>query len=221
MRSPEKPLEEKSKSVRAFITGLCLPVFALIPGMVQSVEPAGWYIFHSANAGTIDSTGWTDAHSEDGKFSIRMPGLYSDKTVWSRPTRETPATTGESIVARSPDGVSLLAARMQYNGPTVAREIFRKHQAEPLSMTHSSRRALRVSGFEAVDDTRLDAGIVVMERRILVGRELLLVVVAGPASARTEAIASTALGSLRIEDSGPLVIGAPPAGALPVPSEPK
>src|SRR5882762_5775245 len=123
----------------------------MISGIAQSMEPAGWYIFHSVNAGTIDGTGWTNAHSEEGKFSIRMPGLYSDKTVWSRPTREAPTTSGESIVARSPDGVSILAVRMQYNGPTVASEFFQKRQAEPISKTDSSRQNMRVSGFEAVD----------------------------------------------------------------------
>jgi len=109
---------------------------------------------------------------------------------------------------------------MQYNGPTVASEFFQKRQAEPISKTDSSRQNMRVSGFEAVDDIRHDlkAGVVVIERRILVGSELFLLVAVGPVNARTEDIASTAFGSLRIEDSSPLVIGTPPAAALPVPA---
>jgi hypothetical protein len=152
-----------------------------------------------------------------------MPGLYSDKTVWSTSTREAPATSGESIVARSPDGVTISATRIQYNAPTAARTVFQEHQAEPIANTNASRQSLRVLGFEAVDDIRHDskAGVVVIERRILAGSELLLLAVVGPPGAQTEEIISTAFGSLQIEDSGALVIGTPPAAALPIPSNSK
>ncbi|SKC92933.1 hypothetical protein SAMN05446935_10328 [Burkholderia sp. YR290] len=209
--------------VKAFTRKSLIVFLAIIAGVAQSAVPTGWYIFRAVNAGTIDGSGWTNAHSEDGKFSIRTPGLYSDRTVWSTPTGEAPVISAESIMARSPDGVTISAARIQYNAPTVARTLFDKHEIEPIANTDSSRHNLRLLGFEAVDDIRHDskAGVVVIERRILDGSELFLLVAVGPSNAQTEDTALTAFGSLQIEDSSPLVVGIPPAAALPIPSNSK
>ncbi|WP_429467248.1 hypothetical protein [Paraburkholderia sp. WSM4175] len=202
------------------LTRKSLIVFiAMIAGVAQSAVP-GWYIFRAANAGIIDASGWTNAHSEDGKFSIRMPGLYSDKTVWSTPTYDAPVTSAESIVARSPSGLTIVASRIQYSEPTAARKLFDKHQAEPVANKDSSRQRLRVLGLDAVDDIRHDskAGVAVIERRILDGSELFLLVAVGPWNAQTDDAVSIAFGSLQIEDSSPLVVGTRPATAMPIPS---
>jgi hypothetical protein len=132
-------------------------------------------------------------------------------------------TSAESIVARSQNGVTISATRIQYDASTAARTLFDKHQAEPIANTDSSRQSLRVLGFEAVDDIRHDskAGVVVIERRILEGSELFLLVAVGPLNAQTEDTVSDAFGSLQIEDSSPPVVGIPPAAALPIPSSSK
>lgn len=98
--------------------------------------------------------------------------------------------------------------------------LFEKHQVEPLANAESFRHSVRVLDFEAVDDIRYDSksGVVVIERRILDGSELFLLVAIGSSNAQTEDTVSTAFESLKIEDSSPVVVGLPPAAALPIPS---
>jgi hypothetical protein len=150
-----------------------------------------------------------------------MPGLYSDKTVWGKATRMSPATSGEVVVGQTQDGVIIFAGRFQYVGPAVANDIFQRHKTEPFPTADSTRQVLKVLGFEAIDDRRHQTGILVMDRRILVGHDLLLLVAVGPTSSRTEDIISTSFDSLRVQDPNPLLIADPPPEAFPATAESK
>ena len=74
---------------------------------------------HRSGAGQLDSTGWTDAKSTEGKFSVRLPGPFDDFTVKnSDETLQAGQFFAIGIV--TPEGVSLSVTRASYENPDAA-----------------------------------------------------------------------------------------------------
>src|SRR5262245_36464072 len=77
-------LEGGIELILRILFGLVVLFFSCL---AHAQNPAG-KVMHRSGAGQLDSTGWTDATSTEGKFSVRLPGPFDDFTV--RNSDETP-----------------------------------------------------------------------------------------------------------------------------------
>lgn len=94
--------------------------------IAHAQNPAG-KVMHRSGAGQLDSTGWTDAKSTEGKFSVRLPGPFDDFTV--KNSDET-LQAGQffAIGTVTSEGVSFSVTRASYDNPDAAQHYFRNWQ---------------------------------------------------------------------------------------------
>jgi hypothetical protein len=142
---------------------------------------------HRSGAGQLDSTGWTDAKSTEGKFSVRLPGPFDDFTV-KNSDEDLQAGQFFVIGTATPEGVRLLVTRASYDHPESAEHFFRNWQTGgALRGKQEDHRVTKYRGFDAVEIAGSDDSSIVYARAILVKRNLLLQTIESPVSQRAAA----------------------------------
>ena len=158
-------------------------------------------VMHRSGAGQLDSTGWTDAKSTEGKFSVRLPGPFDDFTV--KNSDET-LQAGQffAIGTITPEGVRLSVTRASYDNPDAAEHYFRNWQTGgALRGKQEDRRVIKYRGFDAVEISASDDSSIIYARTILVKQNLLLQIIESPLSQRitAEQLKATFFQSLSFE----------------------
>jgi hypothetical protein len=150
----------------------------------QSAAPK---VTHRLRAGQLDSTGWTDARSTEGKFSVRLPGLFDDFTV--RMSDNSPEAGQFFLVETlTPEGVKLAVIRASYSNPDAAEHYFKNWQTgSALRGKEEDRRVTKYRGFNAVETSVSDESSAAYARAILLNQDLLLQIIESPLSQRTVA----------------------------------
>ena len=165
------------------LLGLVILSFSCI---AHAQNPAG-KVTHRSGAGQLDATGWTDARSTEGKFSVRLPGLFDDFTVKNS---DESLQAGQFFVIETvtPQGVRLSVTRASYGNPDAAEHYFRNWQAgAALRGKQEDRRVTKYGGFDAVEISVSDDSSVIYARTILVKQNLFLQTIEAPLSQRTTA----------------------------------
>jgi hypothetical protein len=165
------------------LLGLVILSFSCV---AHAQNPAG-KVMHRSGAGQLDSAGWTDAKSSEGKFSVRLPGLFDDFTVKnSDETLEAGQFFAVSTV--TPEGLRLSVTRASYDNPDAAEHYFRNWQTGgALLGKQEDRRVTKYRGFDAVEISGSDDSRIIYARTILVKQNLLLQTIESPLSQRTAA----------------------------------
>jgi hypothetical protein len=156
---------------------------------------------HRSGAGQLDSTGWTDAKSTEGRFSVRLPVPFDDFTV--KNSDEGPQAGQFFVIgAATPEGVRLSVTRASYDNPDSAEHYFRNWQTgAALRGKQEDHRVTKYQGFDAVEISASDDSSIVYARTILVKRNLLLQTMESPLSQRAavEQLKATFFQSLSFE----------------------
>ena len=154
--------------------------------LAHAQNPAG-KVMHRSDAGQLDSTGWTDAKSTGGRFSVRLPVPFDDFTV--KNSDEGPQAGQFFVIgAATPDGVRLSVTRASYDNPDAAAHYFRNWQTGGvLRGKQEDHRVTKYRGFDAIEISASDDSSIIYARTILVRQNLLLQTIESPLSQRTVA----------------------------------
>ena len=183
MARPGPPGAKKFKLILRVILGLIILRFSCI-AYAQNPAPK---VRHRSNAGQLDSTGWTDARSTEGKFSVRLPGLFDDFTVTNS---DNSLEAGQFFVVETltAEGVRLAVIRASYNNPNAADRYFKNWQTgSALRGKEENRRLTKYRGFDAVEIAVSDESGAAYARAIFLKQDLLLQIIESPLSQRTVA----------------------------------
>jgi hypothetical protein len=171
------------KLILRIILGLVILSFSCL---ANAQNPTGT-VMHRSGAGQFDSTGWTDAKSTEGKFSVRLPVPFDDFTVKNS---DEGLQAGQFFVigATTPEGVRFSVTRASYDNPVSAEHYFRNWQTGGvLRGKQEDHRVTKYRGFDAVEISASDDFSIVYARTILVKRNLLLQTIESPLSQRAAA----------------------------------
>ena len=182
MRRPPRHLKG-IKLILRILLGLVVLSFS----SVANVQNQAGTVMHRSGAGQVDSTGWTDAKSTEGKFSVRLPAPFDDFTVKNS---DEALQAGRFFVigAITSEGVRLSVTRASYDNPDSAEHYFRNWQTgEVLRGKQEDRRVTKYRGFDAIEISASDDSSIIYARTILVKQNLLLQSIESPLSQRTAA----------------------------------
>ena len=182
MRRPLRHLKG-IKLILRILLGLVVLSFS----SVANAQNQAGTVMHRSGAGQVDSTGWTDAKSTEGKFSVRLPAPFDDFTVKNS---DEALQAGRFFVigAITSEGVRLSATRASYDNPDSAEHYFRNWQRGGLLRGKQEyHRVTKYQSFDAVEICASDDSSIVYARTILVKRNLLLQTVESPLSQRAAA----------------------------------
>jgi hypothetical protein len=178
---------------------LCLVILSF-SFLANAQNPTGT-VMHRSGAGQLDSTGWTDAKSTEGKFSVRLPVPFDDFTVKNS---DEGLQAGRFFVigAATPEGVKLSVIRASYDNPNAAEHYFKNWQkGGVLRGKQEDHRVTNYRDFDAIEISASDDSSIVYARTILVKRDLLLQTIESPLSQRAvaEQLKATFFQSLSFE----------------------
>src|SRR5262249_40343159 len=152
--------------------------------LAHAQNPAG-KVMHRSGAGQLDSNGWTDAKSTEGRFSVRLPVPFDDFTV--KNSHEGPqAGQFFAVDTVTSEGVRLSVTRASYDNPDAAAHYFRNWKTGGvLRGKQEDHRVTKYQGFDAVEISASDDSSIIYARTILVAQNLLLQTIESPLSQRT------------------------------------
>ena len=128
-------------------------LFAFSSNAQSEVQPT----FHRWQAGSLDDSGWTQASSTSGAFTVRLPCLYNDLQMDG--LKDDPSGKSHLVGCRLPDGRKFSATRTRY-GKSPASDV------DPLGMFSSSLNSIgaKVSSLELNGHRAVDAEVSESER---------------------------------------------------------
>lgn len=139
---------------------------------------------HRMLAGNPDSTGWTDARSTRGGFSVRMPLKFNDFTM-RMPDREAHLAMMFGVGAKSSEGVKIAAQRFVYRKKDAAAHFFSRVQGGTGFKTKPKNvKAHNFQGRPAVDLELANEGATGYLRYVLMDDSLIYLIVEVPNGAR-------------------------------------
>ena len=158
-----------------------LLLVASLAAFSSSVRSEVQATLHRSQAGSLDDSGWTQASSTSGAFTVRLPCLYNDLQMYG--SKDDPSATIHTVGCRLPDGRKFSATRLRY-GKRPASDV------DPLAMFSSSLDSigakvsrLELNGHRAVDAEVSDPGRYGYMRMIQLKEGSLLLIVEAPATA--------------------------------------
>lgn len=172
----------------------------LLAANIQAQDPPV-IVMHRSGAGQRDETGWMDAKSTEGKYSVRLPVVFNDFTMRD-PTPHSVINRLFVIGALSAEGIKFAVTRTTYRETTDAQPLFKKWQeGNLLRGKQESRKVSDYQGFESVDVTGSDESSLYRGKVILVKSDLFLLMIEAPLSQRelVEKLAPTFFSSLSFE----------------------
>ena len=178
-----QPTQRRTKLILRILVALGVLSFSYV---AHAQDPVG-KVMHRSSAGQLDSTGWTDARSTEGKFSVRLPGPFDDFTA--KNSDETlQAGQFYAVTTVTPEGVRLSVTRASYDNPDAAQHYFNNWlTGGAIRGKQEDRRVTKYRGFDAVEVSASDDSSIVYARTILVKQNLLLQTIDSPVSQRTAA----------------------------------
>jgi len=120
-------------------------VLSAAPASAQA-QSAGQTLYQS-RAGALDASGWTEARSTAGGFSVRLPCLYEDYGT-NGPTDK--ADRGFFLRCDRQDGFRFGIIKAEVANPTVARQRF-KEMAEMTASIDGPGKSVIFRGMEGFD----------------------------------------------------------------------
>ena len=135
---------------------------------------------HRTQAGELDETGWADAKSTEGRFTVRMPMPFNDFTVLSG-DKEDLARRLYAIGSKSQEGIKITAVRTEYERPDAASKQFEKIRTIGMWQQGSTQPLLiDHNGFSAVEQQVRNNTMIAYSRTILVGNDMIVMIIEFP-----------------------------------------
>jgi hypothetical protein len=164
--------------------------FILMAALIlTSMSPTGWadtkpgspnVTVHQQLAGELDDTGWTTAVSTQGGFLVRTPTKYNDTTEVNDQPRS-PVDRAHSISALTLQGVKFTARRIHYKPDTKgARAQFDKFKVSAGKLRYKSVKPMKMNDNEALEGEVETPRAAMVQRVILMGDDLFMMVVEYP-----------------------------------------
>lgn len=194
------------------------PVTSLPDLSIPEAKPGlpSKYVYRSRNTGVWRADGWVDAKSSEGRFTVDMPGLYSEKVSWFASTDDRRPVSAEELEARTESRGVVRVERLQFRNHAAAKAHFELF-AGNYTIYYQSAREFESNKYRAVEafytiPSHYRAGV---DRVLLVGDEVFFIIAFGPISERAATIrmASHIFNSLKFENAKPVLL-VPPAYAL-------
>lgn len=137
---------------------------------------------HRAGAGTLAASGWAQADSTSGAFTVQLPCLYNDFSAHGSPGDAVAAT--HTVGCQRPDGRQFTASRLVYRaGESLAAGYFRRFPLQP-AWQGAQVASLSFQGSPAVDVAVSGPRLCGFMRMVQLGAdENLLLVAEAPAAA--------------------------------------
>jgi hypothetical protein len=154
---------------------------------------------HRIEAGRLDASGWTDARSTRGAFSIRMPCLYNEASLPSSEPEIT--TTAQTVACERADGSNFMVVRGGYTGGAAsAQEYFDRGRTQSPFAT-STQTLTSFAGRPAIEIVARPDGKCLWSRIVRDGPENIVLVVVAPDSIcdQVRPMATTFFEALQIE----------------------
>ena len=157
--------------------------------LLLSVFQAGWadtkpnsptITTHQQLAGELDDTGWTTAVSTEGRYLVRIPTKYNDITaVHDQPSSA--VDRSHTLAALTLQGVKFIATRIHYKpGNKGARAQFEKFKVSAGKLRYESIKPMKINGSEAMEGEVVTARTIMIQRSILLGDDLFMMIVEYP-----------------------------------------
>jgi hypothetical protein len=156
---------------------------------------------HRAGAGTLDASGWTDASSTEGHFSIRMPCVFDDYKL-DNPDQAAPVPRSHFLVCRRADAVRFMAVRISYRGGLFgAQARFDETGRHYRSAAGTVVTALPASASQGFDAAQRNDHACLQIRMVRDSGNNVLMIVDGPLAAcdRIPGVAAQFFAALRLE----------------------
>lgn len=136
---------------------------------------------HRSTAGEMDASGWADAKSTDGAYSVRLPMKFNDITLVSNDP-SAPVERIAVIIGQGVDNIKFTATRIVYRQAHEGPQNFRLVASGKggLSQKPDEMKALHYKGYQAVDITAKQGTVQLFQRILLVGNDLLTLTVEAP-----------------------------------------
>lgn len=178
--------QETRRRTKLLLRFLIASGILLFSYVAHAQSPVG-KVMHRSGAGQLDATGWTEAKSTEGKFSVRVPAPFDDFTL--KNSDET-LQAGQFFAINSvtPEGMRLSVTRASYDSPDAAQHYFQSWlTGGALHGQQEDRRVTTYRGFDAVEISASNDSSIIYARTILVEQNLLLQTIESPLSQRTAA----------------------------------
>lgn len=163
--------------------------FQIVALMVLSVSAMGWadtkdktptVTMHQQLAGELDENGWTTAVSTEGGYLVRIPTKYNDFTA----IHDLPNSVVDrsyNISALTMQGIKFTATRIHYKpGNNGARAQFEKFKVSAGNLRYKSIKPMKMNGNEALEGEVVTARSTMVQRGILIGEDLFMMIVEYP-----------------------------------------
>lgn len=136
---------------------------------------------HRIAAGNLDASGWTDAASTQGGFSVRLPIKFNDFTV-AVPNK---GAVSKMFVVGGKDmaGVKFTAMRMQYRQKGLAQSYFAKFETGK-AIKGATVKPHEFQGRKAVDLALTGSRSLARQRVVLLKDSLVMMIVEYPRALR-------------------------------------
>jgi hypothetical protein len=157
--------------------------------LLLSVSSMGWadnekksptINMHQRLAGELDENGWTTAVSTEGRFLVRVPTKYND----FRAVHDVPNSVVEhsdNISALTMQAVKFTAIRIHYKpGNSGARAQFEKFKVSAGKLRYKSLKPMKMNGNDALEGEVVTARATMVQRVILLGEDLFMMIVEYP-----------------------------------------
>ncbi len=150
------------------------------PGWAETKPNSPTITVHQQLAGELDDTGWTTAVSTEGGYLLRMPTKFNDITAVHNKAGGT-IDRSDTISARTVQGVKFTATRIHYKpGNKSARFQFEKLKVSAGKLRYKSIKPMKMNGNEAMEGEVVTARSILIQRAILLGDDLFMMIVEYP-----------------------------------------
>ena len=146
-----------------------------------SIPPA--MQMHRVQAGIPDQSGWITAESTYGRFSVRVPTPFNDFTVEDTDASSLTRKT-EVVGCKSTEGVKFSASKVFYKSSGTAAKQFDKLRSGG-GLPAATVVASRLNGHDSLDISFGDSSTWAIQRVVLIGEELYLLIVECPVKQQT------------------------------------
>lgn len=160
-------------------------IFLLSAHLAAAQSVPDGMTMHRKSAGELDSSGWTNAASTEGRFSVRLPLKFND-FMMRMPKTEANLATMFGIGAKTTEGIKFLVQRFVYRGKDAASHFFLRVQAGTGFKTKPAAvNTHQYQGRPAVDMLLKDSRATGHLRYVLMDDSLIYLIVEVPEKSRS------------------------------------
>lgn len=168
------------KTTKSILIAALLLLSAFQFGWADTKADAPTVSVHQELAGELDDTGWTTAVSTEGGYLVRVPTKYNDITAVYDQSNSTIARS-HRISAMTVQRIRFTTTRIQYKpGNNGARAQFEKLKVSAGKLRYKSIKPMKMNGNEALEGEVVTARSTLIQRAILVGDDLFMMIVEYP-----------------------------------------